>query len=426
LFTPQLLVLIHFNLLFWVNASRAKNNQVSVYARITVNGKRANISLKRKVIVSEWNSGKGMAKGNKQESRLLNRYLDNVKNRIYEAHQELVKEKAFICSQSIKARFLGEDNEEYSLLTLIDYHNTQMSESLTYGTLKNYFTTQKYIKLFLTKKRKTQDVYLSQLTFRFLVDFENFLRAHTPEDHQKKMENNTVMKHIQRLRKMLTLAYKMEWIDKDPFIKFKPTYIKNEREFLREDELQAIIEKEFKIERLTLVKDLFVFSCYTGLSYIDVMNLNEDNIALGIDGGRWIITNRQKTNNKVKIPLLPIAKELIAKYENHIKTKKTNTLFPTISNQKLNSYLKEIADLCSIKKNLTFHIARHTFATTITLSNGVPIETVSKLLGHTKIATTQIYAKVIERKVSEDMMALRLKMENNKRENLNNYKVRGE
>jgi integrase/recombinase XerD len=400
----------NFNLLFWVNASRAKNNQVSVYARITVNGKRANISLKRKVIISEWNSNKGRARGTKQESRLLNRFLDNVKNRIYEAHQELVKEKAFICSQSIKARFLGEDNEEYSLLTLIDYHNTQMSESLTYGTLKNYFTTQKYIKLFLTKKRKTQDVYLSQLTFRFLVDFEKFLRLYVPEDHQKKMENNTVMKHIQRLRKMVTLSYKMEWIDKDPFIKFKPTYIKNEREFLRDDELQNIIEKEFEIERLNLVKDLFLFSCYTGLSYIDVMNLNEDNIAIGIDGGRWIITNRQKTHNKVKIPLLPIAKELINKYEGHIKTKKTKTLFPNISNQKLNSYLKEIADLCSIKKNLTFHIARHTFATTITLSNGVPIETVSKLLGHTKIATTQIYAKVIETKVSEDMQKLRKSM----------------
>ena len=286
-----------------------------------------------------------------------------------------------------------------------------MSESLTYGTLKNYFTTQKYIKLFLINKRKTQDIYLSQLTYGFLVDFEKFLRSHTPEDNQKKMENNTVMKHIQRLRKMVTLAYKMEWIDKDPFIKFKPAYIKNEREFLREDELQAIIEKEFKIERLTLVKDLFVFSCYTGLSYIDVMNLNEDNIALGIDGGKWIITNRQKTHNKVKIPLLPIAKELINKYESHVKTKKTKTLFPNISNQKLNSYLKEIADLCDIKKNLTFHIARHTFATTITLSNGVPIETVSKLLGHTKIATTQIYAKVIERKVSEDMASLRRKLE---------------
>lgn len=406
---------INFTLSFWVNATRIKNNEVSVYGRITVNGKRANISLQRKVILSEWDSKRGRAKGNKQESRLLNRYLDQVKNRIYIAYDELIKEKAFICSQSIKARFLGEDNEEYSLLTLIDYHNTQMSESLTYGTLKNYFTTQKYIKLFLTKKRKIQDIYLSQLTYRFIVDFEKFLRSYTPEDHQKQMENNTVMKHIQRLRKMVTLAYKMEWIEKDPFIKFKPTYIKNEREFLREDELQDIIEKEFSIERLTLVKDLFIFSCYTGLSYVDVMQLNEDNIALGIDGGRWIITNRQKTRNKVKIPLLPIAEMLINKYKGHIKTKKTRTLFPNISNQKLNSYLKEIADLCRIKKNLTFHIARHTFATTITLSNGVPIETVSKLLGHTKIATTQIYAKVIERKVSNDMASLRQKL-NNKNE----------
>ena len=396
-----------FTLSFWINATRAKNEHVAVYARVTVNGKRSNISLKRKVRISEWDSNRGKAKGTKQESRLLNRYLDLVKNSIYEAHDQLLREKVFICSQSIKARFLGEDNEQYSLLTLVDYHNTQMSESLTYGTLKNYFTTQKYIKLFLVKKRKTQDVYLSQLTFRFLVDFEKFLRTHTPADHQKKMENNTIMKHIQRLRKMVTLAYKMEWIDKDPFIKFKPTYIKNERGFLSPNELQAIIEKQFDIDRLTLVKDLFVFSCYTGLSYIDVMNLNEDNIALGIDGERWIITNRQKTHNKVKIPILPIAEELITKYKGHIKTKNTNTLFPTISNQKLNAYLKEIADVCNIKKNITFHIARHTFATTVTLSNGVPIETVSKLLGHTKIATTQIYAKVIERKVSEDMRELK-------------------
>lgn len=400
-----------FTLSFWVNATRIKNNKVSVFARVTVNGKRANISLKRKIVLSEWDSNKGIARGNKQESRLLNRYLDQVKNRIYEAHDQLVKEKVFICAQSIKSRFLGEDKEEYSLLTLIDYHNTQMSEALSYGTLKNYFTTQKYIKLFFTKK-KIQDIHLSQLTFRFLIDFEKFLRTYIPKDHQKKMENNTVMKHIQRLRKMVTLAYKMEWIEKDPFIKFKPTYIKNEREFLREDELQDIIEKEFDIERLNLVKDLFVFSCYTGLSYIDVMNLNEDNIAIGIDGGRWIVTNRQKTHNKVKIPILETAEELLKKYKGHIKTQRTKTLFPNISNQKLNAYLKEIADICGIKKNLTFHMARHTFATTITLSNGVPIETVSKLLGHTKIATTQIYARVIEKKVSEDMVILKKKLSN--------------
>jgi len=407
-----------FSLSFWIDSTRAKNNEATVFARITVNSKRANISLKRKVSLSEWDSNKCKARGNKQESRLLNRYLDQVKNRVYQAHDELVKEKAFISAQSIKARFLGEDEEEYLLLTLIDYHNTQLSESLSYGTLKNYFTTQRYIKKFLTEKRKITDIYLSQLTYRFLVDFEKFLRTHVPEDHQKPMGNNTVMKHIQRLRKMVTLAYKMEWIDKDPFIKFKPHYIRKEREFLREDELQSIIEKNFEFERLELVKDLFIFSCYTGLAYIDVMKLNEDHIGIGIDGGRWIITNRQKTKNKVKIPLLPIAENLINKYRWHIKAQKTKTLFPNISNQKLNSYLKEIADACGIKKNLTFHIARHTFATTVTLSNGVPIETVSKLLGHSKIATTQIYARVIERKVSEDMSNLRVKLNKNHNSNL--------
>ncbi|WP_337992863.1 site-specific integrase [Flavivirga sp. 57AJ16] len=151
------------------------------------------------------------------------------------------------------------------------------------------------------------------------------------------------------------------------------------------------------------------------------MNLNEDNIAFGIDGGKWIIINRQKTHNKVKIPLLPIAEELIEKYKGHIKTKRTKTLFPNISNQKLNSYLKDVAFVCGIKKNLTFHMARHTLATTITLSNGVPIETVSKLLGHSKIVTTQIYAKVIERKVSEDMRVLENKLQTN---NSNKLKIK--
>ncbi|MEO9502839.1 site-specific integrase [Nonlabens ulvanivorans] len=399
-----------FATLFWVSSTRIKNGQVSVYVRITVNGKRVNISLKRKVTLSEWNSLKGRARGTKQESRLLNRYLDQVQSRIYESYEQLRSEKELISAQTIKARFLGEDDNEYSLLTLVDYHNTQMSETLSYGTLKNYFTTQKYIKQFLLEKIKKDDIYLSKLTFRFVVDFEKYLRAHVPGDHQKPMGNNTVMKHIQRLRKMVTLSYKMEWIDKDPFIRFKPSYIRNDREFLRKDELSAIEKKQFTIERLQIVKDLFVFSCYTGLSYIDVMQLSEENIQFGVDGNKWVITNRQKTDKKVRIPLLEKAEEIINKYEGHNKIKSFGTLFPVISNQKLNSYLKEIADISGVKKNLTFHMARHTFATTITLSNGVPIETVSKLLGHTKIATTQIYARVLERKVSEDMNILRNKL----------------
>ena len=169
---------------------------------------------------------------------------------------------------------------------------------------------------------------------------------------------------------------------------------------------------EFISERLERVRDLFVFSCYTGISYIDIMQLTKGNIHIGIDRNNWIITKRQKTGTTVKVPLLEKAKELIAKYENHPITVITGTLFPVITNEKLNSYLKEVANFCGIKKNLTFHMARHTFATTVTLTNGVPIETVSKMLGHTKISTTQIYARVIERKVSDDMNVLKTVLDN--------------
>ncbi|WP_166965416.1 site-specific integrase, partial [Yeosuana marina] len=222
---------------------------------------------------------------------------------------------------------------------------------------------------------KTTDMYLSELGYKFILDFERFLRS------QDSMGNNTVMKHIGRLRKMVSLAFKMDWIEKDPFMKFEAKYERKERGFLTLEEMQRIENKEFAIQRLQLIKDLFIFSCYTGLSYGDVMNLTIDNLCKGIDGKQWIYTQREKTSIPVKIPLLLKALNIIKKYERHPNTIHKQTLFPTISNQKLNSYLKEIADVCRIQKNLTFHIARHTFATTITLSNGVPIETVSKLLG---------------------------------------------
>src|SRR5690606_20174724 len=208
----------------------------------------------------------------------------------------------------------------------------------------------------------------------------------------------TVMKHIQRFRKIVTLGYHIEWIDRDPFIRWKPTYEKRERPFLTDNELSNIETYNFPIARLERVRDLFIFSCYTGISYIDVINLTSNNVLKGIDGNDWIFTSRQKTKSPVKVPLLKKAKELLIKYHDHPMTQITGTLFPVITNEKMNLYLKEIADACGIKKNLTFHMARHTFATTVTLSNGVPIETVSKLLGHSKIASTQIYARVVERK----------------------------
>ena len=169
-------------------------------------------------------------------------------------------------------------------------------------------------------------------------------------------------------------------------------------------------DKEFQIERLNQVKDIFLFSCFTGLAYIDVKKLTKNNINIGIDGERWIFTNRQKTDTKSNIPLLPMAEQIIAKYKDHPQCINEGKLLPVLSNQKMNGYLKEVADLCGIQKELTFHIARHTFATTVTLTNGVPIESVSKMLGHKNLRTTQHYAKILDRKVSDDMKLLRDKL----------------
>ena len=221
------------------------------------------------------------------------------------------------------------------------------------------------------------------------------------------------MKHIQRLRSMVTLAYHIEWIDNDPFRKFKQKLVPTHRGFLTAEELEGMEQLEIGSERLKTVRDLFVFSCYTGISYADLMVLTRESVVVGMDNTYWIFTKRQKNGNPVKIPLLSKALVLIKHYMTDKRSIINGTLFPKISNQKMNTYLKEIAQPAGIHKNLTFHMARHTFATTVTLTNGVPIETISKMLGHTKLSTTQIYAKVIESKVSDDMQMLRGKLEKN-------------
>jgi integrase/recombinase XerD len=201
----------------------------------------------------------------------------------------------------------------------------------------------------------------------------------------------------------------MDWIADNPFKKYQITYSKSTRTFLNEEELVAIETKEFDLTRLEIIRDIFVFSCYTGLAYIDLKRLTTDHISVGMDGEKWIHFMRQKTSTPFSVPLLPKALELVEKYKDHPRSFQ-DQLLPVFSNQKTNAYLKEIATLCGVKKTLTFHIARHTFATTVTLTNGVPIETVSKMLGHTKLATTQIYAKVVESKIGEDMAMLKAKL----------------
>ena len=406
-----------FGIVFYLRKYKEKDGKAPLYARITVDGKRTDIALKRKIPIANWNEVKGMAKGRSEEISSLNTYLERIRGRLTECYQELQLEKAFITAVGIKNRFLGIEEKEHSLINVFDYHNSEMKNLLEWGTLKNYYTTQKYIQMYLKQILRTSDIYLSQLSYKFLIGFEKFLREYQPDDHHKPCGQNTIMKHIERLRKVVNMAIKYEWLEKDPFINFKPNFIRTSREFLTIEELKAIEDKKLSISRLNQIRDLFVFSCYTGLSYIDVYNLTPQNISLGIDNNQWLCTSRKKTEQPVKVPLLPKALEIIEKYKSHPKVLATGKLLPVYSNQRLNSYLKEIADLCGIKKNLTFHIARHTFATTITLTNGVPIETVSKLLGHSSIRTTQIYAKVIEQKLGEDMNALRAKLDTTKTNN---------
>jgi site-specific recombinase XerD len=389
-----------------------KNDQATVFARISVNGRRCEISLKKKVNPQNWDDAKGKARGTKDEIRKLNDHIERVRTIIADGYHELVQQKKVITVDAVKSLFLGADDSEVTLIKLGEYHNTETKDKLADGTMKNYYTTQKYIAKFLKEKYHRNDISLAELNYKFILDFETYLSKHRPKDHQKPLHNNGIMKHIERLCKMVNLAITMDWLAKDPFAKYRQHFDKVERFYLTKEELSAIEKKKFTIERLQVVKDLFLFSCYTGLAYIDTMKLTTGNIVKGIDGNDWLITSRQKTAIDVRIPLLPQAEELIKKYKDHPKAAYHGTLFPVISNQKTNAYLKEIADLCNINKAITFHIARHTFATTITLSNGVPIESVSKMLGHTTIRSTQVYAKVVEKKLSEDMQNLKTRMAN--------------
>jgi site-specific recombinase XerD len=391
--------------------AKKKNGIAPIYARITVNGKRAEISLKRYQSVTSWDPKTKRAKPRTPNAPAINAYLDQVYANLLNCQKQLLSEFKLITSRAIKARYLGEDESKKTLLELVDYHNTTMKTVLKHGTLKNYYSTERYIKRFLKAKIKSSDIYLKQLNYSFIIDFEQYLRRGPSINKGQPLNNNGVMKHLERLKKLMNLSLQLEWIEKDPFVRFKLKFTKYQREYLSEKELQIFEEGILKEAHHKNVRDVFVFSCYTGLSYVDVKSLTDHNIARGIDGYYWIFTQREKTSQPVKIPLLDKALNIIKKYDSNPGS--NSKLLPVYSNQKTNMYLKEIMALLEINKNISFHSARHTFATTITLSNGVPIETVSKLLGHSKLSTTQVYARVIEQKVSSDIRNLKDKLNKN-------------
>jgi site-specific recombinase XerD len=394
------------SILFYLKRAKANAQGLApIFQRITINGRRLDNSTGKFVDPSKWHPEMSKMRGNSEEARLINGHLNNLRTKILIAEKELNKKDIPVNLETLKNMLLGTKERQRLLVPIFEEHNNKIKELLGIeyapGTYERYQTSLKHTKDFLNWKYSISDIDITKIDHAFITDYEFYLRS------VRKCANNTAVKYIKNFNKIIKLCLANDWLDKNPFANYKSKVKEVERVYLSEVEIQNIINKDFKTERLSLVRDIFLFSCFTGLAYIDVKNLTKSHISIGIDGDKWIFTHRQKTESASKIPVLPVTQMIIDKYADHPQALNEEKLLPILSNQKMNAYLKEIATVCEIEKELTFHIARHTFATTVTLTNGVPIESVSKMLGHKNLRTTQHYAKVLDKKVSEDMKILR-------------------
>jgi len=397
------------SILFYIKRAKANNFGICpIYTRVTVSAKRFEFSSNKYVHSDNWSSEFNKVKGTNVEARTINSHLDYLKNQVLEAEKKLFKKDIALTSENLKNILFGTDDNKRMLVAIFQDHNDKIKELVgkeyASGTLERYATSLKHTIEFMLWKYNISDIDITNIDHAFITDYEFWLRS------VRNCANNTAVKYIKNFNKIIKICLANDWLEKNPFANYKSKVREVERVYLSEDEIQKITNKDFKAERLSLVRDIFLFSCFTGLAYIDVKNLTKSHISIGIDGEKWIFTHRQKTESASKIPILPITQMIIDKYENNPQSSSEEKLLPILSNQKMNAYLKEIAGVCGIEKELTFHIARHTFATTVTLSNGIPMESVSKMLGHKNLKTTQHYAKILDKKVGEDMQILRNKL----------------
>ncbi|MBE9597840.1 site-specific integrase [Pedobacter sp. MC2016-24] len=396
----------NFSLLFYLK--KPKNyvkGAVPIYLRITVDGKPVEMSASRKCEPELWNAKAGHMCGTKEDAKTLNAYLDKMKAGVTASHTLLCVEDEEITAEGVKCKFLGKAEKAHTLCEAIKVHNKGMKalvgKDYASGTLKRFEVLERHVLNFLSFNYNTSDIAIKKIDHEFISGFDFYLRT------EKANTNNTAIKHLKNLGKIVRICMANKWISADPFFGYKLKSKDVHRNYLTADELQRIAEKEFTTQRLSQVRDFFLFSCYTGLSYADVYKLRPSDIGIGADGERWIVTYRQKTNTRAAIPLLPIAEAILDRYKDHPVCINYDRALPVSSNQKMNEYLVEIAAIADVAKTLGNRIAKRTFATTITLMNGVPIESVSKMLGHTNLRTTQLYAKILDEKVGSDMAPLR-------------------
>ena len=387
-----------FRAVFYLRSNYVnKEGKTPVMLRIYLNNERLSIgSTGIAVQQSQWDREKERLKGRTTEALSTNLELDNIQSGLQTIFKK-VEMTDEVSLERIKSEYLGKKEDVDTLMRLFNKHNSdvarQVGVSVEAATLQKYNVCKKHFSNFLRDKYGRSDIRLSELGYIVIHDFDIYLRTVVGQNP------NTATRMMKTFKTITILGRKLGVLHHDPFLNIRFHMEPVNRGFLTDEEILKIANKDFGIGRLELVRDVFVFSCFTGLAYIDVYNLAPENIVT-LNGKQWIMTKRQKTSVETNVLLLDIPKSIIAKYSG--KTYRDGKLFPMLTNQKLNSYLKEIADICGIKKNLTFHLARHTFAT-MSLSKGVPIESVSKMLGHTNIKTTQIYARITNKKIEHDM-----------------------
>ncbi len=396
-----------FNVMFLIQKGKLRaNGNAPIMARITLNGEMAHFSTRMEIKPERWLGREHRAIGSTKDDKRINALLDELKAAIIRKYYDFRATGEVVTASKVKKALLSLDETSKKYLELCDMFISdyeKLSNSRGYGkeSLFRYQLTRKRLEEFIKAEYKVADIPLADVNKRFLDKLYLWLCT------DKKLANNTATKFIHRCSTIYKVAIDNGWVKGNPFGQLKLHLDKVDRGYLTQEEMARMMQKEFATKRLELIRDLFIFSCYTGFAYVDVARLTKDMIEEQPDGTLWIKTHRQKTKVPVNIRLLDIPKMILDKYEGKAKGDK---LLPVPSNQKCNDYIKEIAAVCGIDKNLSFHMARHSFATTVTLSNGVPIESVSKMLGHTNIKTTQLYARITDQKVARDMDVLAQKL----------------
>lgn len=391
-----------FGLLFYIRRDKTnKRGEAPVFMRLTINGERADASIKRFIEPHAWNSAKGKANEKSRGGKDLNLYLDAISANILRIQRDLELDKKEVSAQIILNRYLGkEQSDRHTLMEVFRAHNEKCRAlsgiSLAPGTVIRYETSLRLTEAFLRTTYKKEDCYLDEITHQFVEDYDFYLRT------VRRCCHNTTTKYLLNFKKIIRIALAKGWMKKDPFAQVHFHFEPVEREFLEKQELKVLLNKEITITRLAQVRDIFCFCCLTGLAFMDVQQLKPEHLVADIHGKIWIRKARQKTKNMCNIPLLDEAQKILDRYKDHPYCQTQGVLLPMCSNQKMNMYLKELADICGIRKNLSTHCARHTFAT-LTLASGATIDNVAKMLGHANVNMTRRYAKVLDSSIMRDM-----------------------